>query len=219
MDEIIHIARSEYNKMVETAKEIQSYTDDQNENRTIIKFLDRHNFPRIADMERYRVKHDMRKFLPYLVFYSDPSIYWNEDEEFEKSQKYIQNLIAAYVFIVEDEDFEPILSMTPGIWKRADINERADCFRALVEYYGQNEFETFMRDLGWKKFMAAYEYSQKDFNDGKRCDALREDLALLWDFLQDEPFEYNPPLRVIDGSEEKTEENIEENIDNDDQSE
>lgn len=183
-EEIIRVIRSDYESILERAKKIRDHTDEPGEKSNIANFLDRKNFPTIEDLEYYDVKYNIRKYLEYLVFYS---VYSCDDPEFEKTQIYIRGLLEQYVDIVEDEDFAPIVSFTPGLWKASSVENRAKAFRPFMEYYGIDEFETMITDLGWKKFMTAYGYTQKDFGEGKRCNQIREDLAEVWDFVQNEP--------------------------------
>lgn len=185
LEEIVHISQSDYNDLVEQAKEVQACTDQENDQQAVVKFIDRNNFPTIEAMKKHRVKYNMRKYLPYLIFYSDSSIYYNEDPEFEISQAYIRELLENYIDIIDDDDIRPVNSVTSGAWRKMSLEDRANVFRELIGYYGRNEFETFLKDLGWKKFMNGYGYSLKNYNEGKEPDEnLREDLIAVWDLLQ-----------------------------------
>lgn len=182
--EIVRISKSEYDTMVANAKRIQEYTDDANEARTVMKFTDRNNFPTVEEMKQHDVIHNLRKYLPFLIYYHTQEVFASDVEELERSKEYINEVLSEFLEIVDDEDVAAINALTPGVWKKAGCKQRHRIFAPLIAYYGWNEFETFIKDLGWKKFMGAYNYTQKNAKDGEDCPKLRDDLAKIWDELQ-----------------------------------
>ena len=182
--EIIRISQSEYNQLVKKAKDVQEHTDETNETKTVMKFTDRNNFPTVEEIERHNVIHNLRKYLPFLVYYHTQKIFTTNEKELKRSKEYIAKIIKELVDIVDDDDVAEINSITPGVWKKASHEQKCNILAPLISYYGWNEFENFVKDLEWKKFMMAYGYTQKKAKDGLESPELREELASIWDTLQ-----------------------------------
>lgn len=182
--EMIRISRSEYNTLVKKAEEVQRHTDDTKETKTVMKFTERNNFPTVEEMIHHDVIHHLRKYLPFLIYYHTQEIFTTNEEELKRSKSYIKKIIEELVDIVDDDDVSKINSMTPGNWKKLSYEEKRNILEPLISYYGWNEFNNFIKDLGWKKFMEAYGYTQKDAKKGLESPELKDELAQIWDDLQ-----------------------------------
>lgn len=187
--EVIRVAQRDYNLMVKKARAIQKLADDRASLRTAVKFTGRNRFPTVEQLEEHDVANHMRSFLPFLVYYREPQVFYSDDSEFERTREYLNNLFDLCVDIVEDEDMDPINSVTPFVWEKYTDDEKRALFRPLIGYYGNDEFDSFVKDLGFKRFMGAYGLKKKDCKNGVHNQKLRSHLKKIWDFVQEEPLE------------------------------
>ena len=157
----IRIPQKKYDDIVEKGKIIRGYMENNMENRRNVLFTTMSYFPRREELERRMPQMDMRESLPFIIFYSDPAIYDRKDDEaLQDTRKFMQSLISKYVDIIEDEDYERVESITPGAWKSMSEEEREERFEPMILYYKEDEFDSFVKDLEYQKFMGAYGYSQ-----------------------------------------------------------
>ena len=182
----IRIPQKRYNDIVEKGKIIRGYMENNMENRRNVLFTTMSYFPRREELERRMPQMDMRESLPFIIFYSDPAIYdRKEDEELQETRKFMQSLISKYVDIIEDEDYEQVESITPGAWKSMSEEEREERFEPMILYYKEDEFDSFIKDLEYQKFMGAYGYSQSMYKDGEECPEMIKDLRKIWTSICD----------------------------------
>lgn len=185
--EIIRIAEKDYKALFNKAKEISELQDDKLSLRTAVKFTGRNRFPSVEQLKQHDVKRNMRTFLPFLLYYTIPGLFDTDEPGFEDTISYINYLLSTYVDIVDDEDVKKIEKVLPNSWANSTLETRKSIFRPLIVYYGREEFETFLRDLGFKKFMSFYGLKEKDIKDGIKDKKLRSDLYEVWNAVQYEP--------------------------------
>lgn len=178
---MIRIARSKYEHLLQAAKRLDDNTlHDQG---TV--FTARNIYPAISDLESHHVRENFRKFMPYVLYYAE--IYQTDDPEFVPVQDYLKDMCAECLDVVDDSDLEQIRKLTPSTWKKLTLEERADVLEPLISYYSPDEFEGFLEDLGWQRFMTAYGITQKKWKDGDGDSKMRIDLACVWDCVQTRP--------------------------------
>ena len=68
-----------------------------------------------------------------------------------------------------------------------DLEERSNRFSELIEYYSPMEFNEFVKDLGWRNFMASYKIT--DRKNYAASEMLIDDLYEVWDKVQSRPIQ------------------------------
>lgn len=185
MPEKVRIPQKRYDELVRHGKIMREYMKDHMENRRNMLFTSMESYPHEKDLKDHLQKMDIREALPYIVFYSRPDIYDREgDEELHRTQAFMQKIIDTYVDVIEDEDYERVEKITPGAWKSMSDEKRTECFEGMILYYTEGEFDSFLKDLGYQKFMNAYDYSQSMYKEGEECTKLVRDLKKIWDSVQ-----------------------------------
>ena len=185
-NEIVRITKKKLEELKKQSVIVMNHTKDHSENRRNMLFPTVSSYPPAERLEEEWKNMDTRKSVPYLVFYSCREAYDNPDDpECQKTREVASRILSEYVDIIEDEDFEKVEAVTPGMWKSMSKKERVSVFRDLVSYYGKEEFDTFISDLGYVKLMGAYGYTQAMYRDGVRFPDLIRDLREIWDILQD----------------------------------
>lgn len=179
--ETVRITQSDYDRMVDNAKEVEKEVE-RNEKEGHIMF-DPVMFPLPEELDEYDVRHEMRKFLPYLVYFKEKDICGLKNPELDETRKRIEELFEKYVVIMDDEDCEEIRNMTPERWKEMSDAERSEVLEPIILYYRPNEFETFLKDLGWLPFMRYARYSEKNYREGKTSKRLEKDLLSIWEIV------------------------------------
>lgn len=182
--EIVRIREEDYQRMVADARQIQADTDALH-SVSCCQFRDRNNFPTEEDLITHDVRHHFREYLPYLVYYHD--VFTTEDPSWGDARKALDQLFGECLDIVAAQDYQPIENEEPAHWKARTDLEKAALLRPLIWYYGSNEFETFLRDLGWQAWMKTYRYSVRMRKHGQRCPVLEQELRRIWDQVQNEP--------------------------------
>lgn len=184
--EIIRMTQSRYRQILETEQYMEENRDDTGD----ILFPERSSYP-TADMIRENaVEERAREFLPWLIYYRD--VYRPAEEEMEgccESRQYIDRILRDALDVIPDEAMAPIDSVSPKKWGNMDLKRRCGVFRELVSYYSWREYDGFLRDLGWRRFMAHYRIKDRSGYTG--CEKLTGDLLEVWEKLQAEPL---PPL-------------------------
>lgn len=183
--EIIRITRKQEEEMIRICKEVQRRTSDPEESRAFVKFQERGHIPTIRELEDHHVAEKMRKYLPYLIFYREPEVFDSDSPDLPLLREYIDRLFAEYVDYVDEEDVSGIEELTPAVWLKMPLEERAKVFYPLISYYGFNEFDTFRKDLGFQPFMKAYETTKRKMKKGHIPSAMLLDLRAVWDYVQD----------------------------------
>ena len=180
--EIIRMTQSRYRQILETEQYMEENRDDTGD----ILFPERSSYP-TADMIRENaVEERVREFLPWLIYYRD--VYRPAEEEMEgccESRQYIDHILRDWLDVIPDEAVTPIDSISPKKWGSMSLKKRCSVFRELVSYYSWMEYEGFLKDLGWRSFMACY--GIKDRSGYAECEKLTEDLLKVWEKLQAEP--------------------------------
>lgn len=185
-EELVRISQRRYDEIVKIGRGIDQLPTETLEELKIPEFTDKRNYPSAEDLESFGAPQKVRDWLPYLIFYRDvfqPEE--GEEEEFGKTRDYIDELLNEWLDVIPDEAFSKIDKLTAAGWAKLDAQERCDCFRELMEYYNPNEYNSFIKDLGWKNFMGAY-----DIHDRKNyamAEDLVDDLKKIWEEVQSEP--------------------------------
>jgi hypothetical protein len=179
--ETVRITQSDYDRMVEAAREVEKEVK-RNEKEGRIMF-DPMMFPLPEELDEYDVRHEMRKFLPYLVYFKEKDICGLKSPELDETRRRIEELFEKYVVIMDDEDCEEIRNMTPERWKEMSDAERSEVLEPIILYYRPNEFETFLKDLGWLPCMRYARYSEKNYREGKTSKRLEKDLLSIWEIV------------------------------------
>lgn len=178
----IRISESEYNLLVEKGKKIEKETDDQYSREYKKQFFQKNQFPTITELGEHGVIFRLKEFLPYLVFYYE--VYQTDDENFENTYKLLDDIFTQLVVKIDDKVIEEIENINPSDFKKMSLKERAKVFKPLIDYYDEDEFSSFLEDLGWKNFMLAYNYRKVDYNKGKREIHMEDDLNEIWNYLK-----------------------------------
>lgn len=191
--EIIRITQQNYDRIVARCQMIQERTDDPYETRDGMKYGARYNIPSVATLEKHDVVHHLRKYLPYLVFYGDENVLTpNVDDdaliaELEETRAYIKQIFAEYVDIIDNDAMAAIEKYTVKTWNKMDFDGKVDAFRELISYYGAEEFTNFYQDLGYQRFMAAYDrMTELQYYSGKVSPAYQVEIRKIWDTIQAE---------------------------------
>lgn len=185
--EIIRITKKDYDALLAKAKEISYLQDDKISLRTAVKFTGRNRFPSVEQLKAHDIKRNLRTFLPFLLYFTIPGLFDEDEPGFEDTISYIKHILSTYVDIVDDEDMKKIEKILPNTWANSALEKRMNIFRPFIIYYGREEFETFLKDLGFKKFMSSYGLKEKDVKDGIKDKKLRSDLYEVWNAVQYEP--------------------------------
>lgn len=133
------------------------------------------------------VEERAREFLPWLIYYRD--VYKPDSgntEECRESQQYIRGVLDDCLDIIPDEAVSSIDCVSPKKWRNMSLERRCEVFRELVSYYSRGEYDGFLKDLGWRRFMTFYRI--RDRAGYAECEELTEDLLEIWEALQAEPF-------------------------------
>ena len=181
--EIIRITRSDYLKKMEKAAMIYKRSEELAA-KGIITF-DPYLYPRVEEMEEHEAAYNLRRYMDYLIGFTDPTLIDIDDDEFVKTRKYITDLFRSCVEIMDDEDMEGIKTLTPERWKRMTVEERWEVFNPMLMYYGWNEFETFLKDLGWQPYMEYAHYTKKKYEKGNKSETVIDDLQAVWEYAFD----------------------------------
>ena len=177
----VRIPRSKYNDLLKFAKMISKATDDPYEARNEIKFFQKNSYPTIQEMIDHDIENNVRKYLPYILFFTQSEAFDSTDKEFLEVREYINEIVEKYVILIEDEDYEKIENMTAATWKKIDFDKKAEILEPYMLYYDKNQFEDFLLDLGWEKFMTSYGYNKKNYKLHERNMEMEYELKKIWD--------------------------------------
>lgn len=132
------------------------------------------------------LRPNLSEHLPFLIYYKD--VLQSEDEEIQKIKSYLSVLFAKWIEIIPDGVYQKIENISYQKWKILDDDFRAFYFNSLMSYYGEDEFEDFIKDLTFSPFMKVYGYRPSIF-DPENCDeALKCDLKKCWDINKQKSF-------------------------------
>ena len=183
MQELVRITQKRYREVLEICRFIEDRTDSGEEGDFPYAFPDRRNIPAAAELKGRNLEEKIRQIYPYLIYYRD--VYKPEpgDENYSELREYFNRILTDWLDIIEDSDMDPVEEMTPGQWKQLSLEEKCLIFGNLLSYYSPYEFDTFIRDLGWKKFMGAYE-GIKEKEKYAENEKLLDDLEKIWEAVQ-----------------------------------
>lgn len=181
LPESVRLTESDYRQMVEKAKNAVTYAKKMAEEGHVA--FDADLFPTEEDLISHDVKYDLRRYLPMLVIYYEPGLFESDDEDYPEAKNYIDEIIDEYVVIMDDEDCREIREMTPEKWREMDLQARCDVLDPMVSYYAWNEFDSFMKDLGYLPFMRYAGYSKKKHSSGIKSERLESDMMDIWEEL------------------------------------
>ena len=106
-------------------------------------------------------------------------------KECSESRQCIEGILNDWLDIIPDELMASIDSVSPKKWKNMNLERRCGVFRDLVSYYSWSEYDGFLKDLGWRRFMTCY--GIRDRSGYAECEKLTEDLMDVWEMLHAEP--------------------------------
>lgn len=183
--ELVRIPQKRYRELIAEGKEIVRLLNDPSESRRNMLFGAMTAYPRVDELEKYMKELDTRKSLPFIIFYSHNDIFDRQkDPEAARTRDYLKKYFDENVDVIEDEDYERVETVTHSVWKRLSQPEREKLFSGLIGYYGRDEFETFVKDLGYKEFMSAYGCSRAKYERGEINPVIIHDLKKIWDAVQ-----------------------------------
>ena len=185
MYELVRITESRYREVINTVSCVEK-TIEEDPRREAVRFMRiRDSFPTVEALKKMEAESRIRDLYPWLIYYRDAYVPDEEDrEKYDLTRQYIKKILTEWLDVIPDEAAAPIMETRPRKWGMMDLASRCDVFRELISYYQADEFEGFMKDLGWQAFMRFYKIeNKKDYND---CDQLRTDMREVWDKLQSE---------------------------------
>ena len=109
-----------------------------------------------------------------------------EDEGYIETLKYIKKLFEYHLDIIEDKDLLPLQIVPSALWRRMKKEEKKELLRPVVEYYGMNEFLSFIHDLEYMNFMQSYGFKEKDYKEKDYPEKMFIELKKLFDEIQGE---------------------------------
>ena len=180
--ELVRLTDSRYRQILAAGQLIEKNRGGRED----FLFMDRDNYPTAEMLQENGVGERVREFLPWLIYYRD--VYRPVEEEMEgccESRQYIDRILRDALDVIPDEAMAPIDSVSPKKWGNMDLKRRCGVFRELVSYYSWREYDGFLRDLGWRRFMAHYRIKDRSGYTG--CEKLTGDLLKVWEKLQAEP--------------------------------
>lgn len=187
--ELVRLTESRYSEIKMHGEYIDLNSRDLEEPGTKPMFSDRNNFPSAQDLQQAGAEYHVREWLPYLIYYRD--VYKPDNdvalEKYRETKEYIEALLTEWLDVIPDDATEKIDSVTMFEWQKMNIKERAAIFEDLIGYYSPVEFDEFVKDLGWKNFMAGYRIQNR--REYWKDVSLTDDLLEVW-------------LRVQEGSAE-----------------
>lgn len=183
--ELVRIPEKRYQELINVGKEIVRLLNDPSEKRRNMQFRAMPAYPRVEELEKYLPALDTRKSLPFIIFYSSEEIFdIPGDPEAARTREFLKRYFAENVDVIEDVDYEKIEAISSSVWKSLSPTERQNCFSGLVGYYGRDEFETFVKDLGYMDFMGAYGCSRAKYEKGDINPVIIHDLKKIWNAVQ-----------------------------------
>lgn len=179
--DVIRVTETKYAEYIKIANQIEISTDSGSVGAGRAAFPEQNGFPTVDELEEHRAGEHLREYLPYLLYYD--KAFKHSTPEFEETKKYIDALLE-YVDIVEDKDVKKIKELTAEKWKGMTLQERAETFAPLMEYYNPGEFDNFIKDLDYYKFMSFYGCTKLKYRTAGKYKGLVKDLHDIWDIVQ-----------------------------------
>lgn len=182
---ILRIRQKVYNHHLAVGREIDEVMQAKNNSEHIAfeLFPGKHDFPTVSVLRQERVEYHLRKLLPYLIYYKD--VYKNEDNPAVAEMKaYLGEIFDNYLEVIPDKDYELLDSKTGATWRNASLEERAESMEDIIAYYGFDEFDEFIKDLGYFPFMRHYKLTLKNFKANDFPQDMLNDLKAVWDKVQ-----------------------------------
>lgn len=176
----IRIPKRVMDEYIFVAKEIEKRTNDVNNGDHKLKFPGKNHYPLLEEMVDHKVAYRLRKYLPSLVFYMQANID-DGSSDYKESMDYIESLINENVFVLDNDIFDNIENITRAKWTEMSLSERSNIFKPLVDNYECDEFDNFLLDLGWKKFMSLRGYSKSKFVHGYMPEKTIKELREIWE--------------------------------------
>ena len=182
MPELIRMTDSRYRQIVAAGELIEKNRGG----RVDLLFVDRDNYPTAEMLRENAVEERIREFLPWLIYYRD--VYRPDEggtEECLRSRQCIEGILSEWLDIIPDEAVASIDCVSPKKWGNMNLERRCGAFRDLVGYYSWSEYDGFLKDLGWRRFMSYY--GIRDRSGYAECEELTEDLLDVWEELHAGP--------------------------------
>lgn len=177
--EITRISKKDYNRYKKLAIQVNKRTEDINESNHDLRFVGKNHFPSVKELEGHHIKYEVRKYLPILLFYDTIELD-NESDEYTETKEYIKYLLDNYVEVINDKDVRAVDKLSKRNWNEYSIEKLVKAFRPLLKHYTKNEFNTFLLDLKWKKFMTLEKYTSLDYIPGYMPNITYNKLNEIW---------------------------------------
>lgn len=175
--ETIRISKSSYCDMIERVMKTLERTKKEEEDGHMVFAPER--YPTLEELRDHDVIHNLRQYLPYLVLYRE--VYETDEDEFYEARQYIDEVIENYVEIIDDSDIRPVSEITPEKWKTMTMEDKCNAFDGIFQYYGYNEFEAFLSDLGYQPYMAFRNMNPKKYRQREGTKKIEKELRKIWD--------------------------------------
>ena len=186
MQELIRITESGYNEIKRLCMQVEEKSRGMTALSARQFFADRNNFPSPEALQAAGLQDHFREWLPYLIYYS--KVYEPSElvaEQFVRTKEFLDSYLQEWLDVIPDKTVAKINSIALGEWASMSQEARQCRFKDLIEYYSPEEFDTFIRDLGWKNFMASYDIQDK--SQYVKNEDLLIDLWAIWDGVQNAP--------------------------------
>ena len=183
--EYVRITQKRLNELIAIGKRVIEVTDDHSEIRRGMKFKAMMQFPTVDELERFMPEMPVREAVPFLVFYGSGEVFdIPGDPDFAKTKEFVSRYFRENVDVIDDADYERVSRISPAAWRKMPSGKREEAFDGLISYYGPDEFETFVKDLGYLPLMGAYGLSSARYSKGELDPLLAHDLLKVWKAVQ-----------------------------------
>ena len=177
----IRMKESEFKELIVVAKAIEKSSDDINESNHLLRFSGKNYYPTVDELKKHDIEKNIDKFLPTLLFYYVAEID-DGSQKYKEMKEYVSNVIVNKVKAYNDEDLKPIESLTKYAWDNLKKETEINTFKKFIDNYNDDEFNSFVLDLGWKKFMVLSnpKYTKRDFVQGEMPEVTYNKLKTVW---------------------------------------
>lgn len=179
---ILRIREEQYNFFVSIAKEIDVSELDNGKGLNTPLFPGKHDFPTVVTLKASNILKDLRKHIPYLIYYKE--VYNSPLDGVAEMKTYLNELFEEWVDIIPDKAYSMIDTKSGTMWRDSSIENRAKWFSEVIAYYGFDEFDEFLKDLVFLPFMKLYGINPRDYSYEVLTDDFKSDLKEVWKYVQ-----------------------------------
>lgn len=177
----VRIKKKDYDELLRKARLIdEESTQDKLSN--VNRFKNRNVYPTISSLKQHNVEINLKKYVPYLLYYKD--IYQSNETDFLEAREYIQELFDNWVEIIPEKAYLGLEEISSIDWKKKTLEERIELLEEFILFYGFDEFETFLGDLGWMRFMRAYRLYEVRYNAKEYPKRFYKEMKTIWNIVQ-----------------------------------